>query len=86
MVFKHPETGLEHFSVDGCRIFKDGVLIATLDSTICQIGRLDDRLFVLLDPYPAQDNPEYAGTNLWCLDDTGHLLWKARISSKLEAI
>ncbi len=59
-------------------LFRDGKAIFEFPTEIAEVARLDDRVFVILAvPDPKADR-HCAGTNLWCVDTDGHLLWKAR--------
>lgn len=57
-------------------LLKEGeVVIREFPTDICQIGNLDGRIYVLLDPFGTDDS--YAVQNVWCLEKAGKLLWKA---------
>ena len=78
MVQQHPETGLEGFDVRDNVLLHDGREIARFPTAICELARLNNQLFVVLHPYPIDEHPDYAGENLWSLNLSGRLLWKAR--------
>lgn len=77
MVRTEHETGVEEFSVEDNVLKRNGQHIASFQTPVCELARLDDKLFVVLHPYPEKDNPEHAGTNLWALNLSGEVLWKA---------
>ncbi len=77
MVHELPQTRLSEFDVTGNIISRDGKEITRFPTPICQLARLNEYLFVVLHPYPADQQKEYAGTNLWALDMAGNILWKA---------
>lgn len=77
MVQQPPATGLDHISVDNTKLFFAGQLIAETPTTIAELARLDDRIFVVLDGDPKVQGEAYLGENLWCFHRSGALLWKA---------
>lgn len=69
---------LDEFEVRGARLLRNGKQIAEFPTPICELARADERLFLVLHPYPIDENPEYAAQNLWCVDVNGTLLWKVQ--------
>lgn len=45
---------------------------------IAEIARLKDKLFVVLTVPDPKADPQFSGTNLWCVSVDGKLLWKAQ--------
>ncbi|MFY9287935.1 MAG: hypothetical protein WAO98_05480 [Alphaproteobacteria bacterium] len=78
MVRTKHETGLKEFSVEDNVLKCDGQEIARFLTPICELARLDDKIFVVLHPYLGKAQLEYAGTNLLALNMDGEVLWKAR--------
>ncbi|MFY9288784.1 MAG: hypothetical protein WAO98_09825 [Alphaproteobacteria bacterium] len=77
MVQQLPQTRLDDFIVMGNVLSHGGKEIAKFPTPICQLARLNEHLFVILHPYPIEQQPDYAGSNLWALDLKGKVLWKA---------
>ena len=77
MVQQHPATQLDQLSVDGATLMLNGHVIAETPTAIAEVARLDDRIFLVLDGDPKIDDEAYLGENLWCINHTGTLLWKA---------
>jgi hypothetical protein len=45
---------------------------------IAEVARMDDKIFVVLTVPDPEADKTFAGTNLWCIDIEGRLLWKAQ--------
>jgi hypothetical protein len=61
---------------DNSLFWNDG-LLAEFPTEVCEFGRVDERVFVVIDGDIAPPNMEYAGSNFWCMNLSGGLLWKA---------
>lgn len=69
-------TDLSEFTVRGRQLARNGAVIASFPTDIEELARLDERLFVVLHA-PFDGDADFVGTNLWSLDLTGAVLWKA---------
>ncbi len=78
MVWNTYTTELEEFSVDENGLKRDGREIVKFATPICELARLNDKLFVVLHPYQSPRDRDFAGTNLLAIDLNGKLLWQAR--------
>jgi hypothetical protein len=85
MVQEHTRTRLDGFSVWENVLTCDGRKIAKFPTPICELARLDSTLFVILHPYPIEQQIDYAGENLWAVKFDGSVLWKAEnLTGKLR--
>lgn len=73
---KRRVTALSEFLVDDTRLFRNSVLIAQLDTPIRELARVDDQLFVITQR-PSASHYRRSETNLFSLDLTGAIRWKA---------
>lgn len=51
--------------------------IAEFPTAICELARVDEQILVVVDGDIDPPDMEYAGSNLWCVNLSGNLLWKA---------
>lgn len=54
-----------------------GEVIFEAPTCIAEVARMDDWIFVVLTVPDPDSDKKFAGTNLWCLDAQGRLVWKA---------
>lgn len=64
-------------TVDDNSVSRDGARIFVFPTNIAEIARLEDKLFVVLTVPDPRADPNFAGTNLWCVHVDGKFLWKA---------
>jgi len=55
-----------------------GKVIFDAPTNIAEIARMDDRIFIILTVPDPESDKHFAGTNLWCIDVNGRLIWKAQ--------
>lgn len=58
-------------------VMRGDAIIFEAPSSVAECAVLDDRIFLVLAVNAPEKNLELAGTNLWCIDTNGQLIWKA---------
>jgi hypothetical protein len=67
----------EHVSVRGAIVISNGDDIFESPTPIAEAAVLGNRIFIVLSLTGREDDPSFVGTNLWCIDRHGEILWKA---------
>jgi hypothetical protein len=66
-----------HVSVHGANIMSNGDVIFESPTPIAEAAVLGDRILIVLSVAGRENDPSFVGTNLWCIDRHGKMLWKA---------
>lgn len=65
-------------SISDRSVSRNGAIVFEFPTDIAEIARLEDKLFIVLSVPDPKADPQFAGTNLWCVSVDGKLLWKAQ--------